>query len=157
MNTKLAPKPACIAFLRACEHTRARPCTYLCLLSCTDLRICIWFGCSSERDRFTDTADEVQATMLALSLLECLFGLLINHSISDKTPNCFNVVLISMLTLAHWWILKAGRGRNLDAVSTQELALLCETSKKIKPTIMPDPSLTHDREIFLELFVAAFQ
>lgn len=35
--------------------------------------------------------------MLALSLLEFLFGLLINRSISDKTSNCFNVVSVSVL------------------------------------------------------------
>lgn len=38
--------------------------------------------------------------MLALSLLEFLFGLLINRSISDKTSNCFNVVSVSVLALA---------------------------------------------------------
>lgn len=64
------------------------------------LGICIWFGCDSERDRLTDRADGVQSTMLALSLLEFLFGLLINRSISDKSSNCFNVLSVSMLALA---------------------------------------------------------
>lgn len=38
--------------------------------------------------------------MLALSRLEFLFGLLINRNISDKSSNCFNVVSVSVLTLA---------------------------------------------------------
>lgn len=34
--------------------------------------------------------------MLALSLLEFLFGLLISRSICDKTPKCFGVVPVSV-------------------------------------------------------------
>lgn len=90
----------CVGFARASERARVCPCAYLCLLLCPHLRICIWFGHSSERDRFTDTADGIQSTMLALSFWEFLFGLLINRSISDKTSNCFNVVSVSVLALA---------------------------------------------------------
>lgn len=95
------PKPVCIAFPCACERTSVCPCTYLCLLLCPHLRICVWFGRSSERDRFTDTADGVQVHNVSFeSFLEFLFGLLINRSISDKTSNCFNVVSVSVLVLA---------------------------------------------------------
>lgn len=47
--------------------------------------------------------------MLALSLLEFLFGLLINRSISDKTSNCFNVVSVSVLASAVCWMLHGGK------------------------------------------------
>ena len=136
-------------------HTRVCPCADLRLLSCLDLRICIWFGRSSEIDRFSDTEDGVQSTMLALRLLELLFSLLINHSIPDKTSNCFNVASVSMLTLAVWWFLRAEKthkprcGFNLENGP-------CETSKKIKASIMPDPSLRQGGEIFPQPFIAAF-
>lgn len=54
----------CIAFLNAqCVHA------HICVRSCVFISgIFIWFSCSSERDRFTDGADLVQSTMLALSL-----------------------------------------------------------------------------------------
>lgn len=55
--------------------------------------------------------------MLALSLLEFLFGLLIKRSICDKTPNCFNVVSVSVLALAACLTnATRGRGRSLDVV-----------------------------------------
>lgn len=37
---------------------------------------------ASEGDRFTDRADGVRSTMLALSLSELVFGLLINRTLS---------------------------------------------------------------------------
>lgn len=80
---------------------RASPRTNLRLLLCPHLRICIWLGRGSESDRFTDTADGVQSTMLVFeSFGVFLFGLLINRSISDKTSNCFNVVSLSVLASA---------------------------------------------------------
>lgn len=76
-----------------------------CISACVRARICvsssarifICFSRSSERDRFTDRADGVESTMLALSLF-LSFCLVCSLSVafSDKTSNCFNVVSVSL-------------------------------------------------------------
>lgn len=151
------PKPVCIAFPCACERTSVCPCTYLCLLLCPHLRICVWFGRSSERDRFTDTADGVQVHNVSFeSFLEFLFGLLINRSISDKTSNCFNVVSVSVLVLARSDECYKG-GRTWMWFSTWEPARLCETSERSKHQSRLILHWDTTGEIFPELFITVFQ
>lgn len=82
-----------------------------------DSLTCVWLGPGSERDRFTDSTAWVQSTMLALSLLELVFGLLINCTVSDKTSNCANVAAVSGANLSGLVNSKWGRSWNLAVVS----------------------------------------
>lgn len=79
---------------------------------------CVWFGSGSERDRFTDSMAWVRSTMLALSLLQFVFGLLINCTVSDKTSNYANVAAVSGANLSSLvnFELGGGGGRNLPVV-----------------------------------------
>lgn len=81
------------------EHVRAHICVYSHVLILGSV-----FGLAPAQKEIDLQIQRMgfKSTMLALSLLELLFGLHINHTISDKTSNCSNVVPVSMLTLAVW-------------------------------------------------------
>lgn len=99
--------------------------------------------------------------MLALSLSELVFGLLINRTLSDKTSNCANVAPVSGANLSSLvnseWGEKQEPGCGLGPEKKYIKKHSGSALWNIKASLMPDLSPRHDGEIFPELFKVAFQ